>query len=54
MSDNRSVIDKFVCAEFQQEEGGDENGNVIRDDIGIGHGEHGNYENNESLDTKNV
>jgi hypothetical protein len=44
LRDNRGVVDEFVCAEFQQEEGRDEDGNIVYNDIGIGHGEHGKYE----------
>lgn len=38
MSDDGSMVNEFVCAEFQEKEGGDEGGDVESDDVGVGHG----------------
>ena len=36
--DEGSVVDELVGAKFQQKEGGDEGGNVVSDNVGVGHG----------------
>src|SRR5947208_3198348 len=35
--DDGRVVDELVSAEFEEEEGGDEGGNVERDDVSVGH-----------------
>lgn len=37
MRDNGSVVDEFIRAEFQDKEGGDEDGDVVRDGVGVCH-----------------
>lgn len=39
MCDDCSMVDEFICAKFQQEEGGNENRNIVCDSIDIDHGD---------------